>query len=123
VDSEPEFYIPDSLRARAENVKQGSSEEVIGQARDIVTIATANSLREYNLLLSAGVCPEQARIVLPHNLMTEWIWSGTLKAFHKMLVLRLDPHAQYETRIVAQKILPLIEERFPVSIKALMENN
>jgi thymidylate synthase (FAD) len=122
VDSEPEFYFPPAWRGRAENVKQGSSEEVIGQARDIVTIATANSLREYNLLLSAGVCPEQARMILPQNTMTEWIWSGTLKAFHKMLTLRLDPHTQYETRIVAEKILPLIEERFPVSIKALLEN-
>lgn len=125
VDSEPEFYIPPVFRKRAENVKQGSGVDYAGQANEhqrlILQIATEDALATYNKLTRNGVCPEQARIVLPHNLMTEWVWSGTLKAFHKMLSLRLDSHAQYETRIVAEKILPLIEQHFPISIGALLE--
>lgn len=122
VDSEPEFFIP-PLRKRAENVKQGSSEELASEHYvNMVKVATANSLQEYNLLLKGGVCPEQARMVLPQNTMTEWIWSGTLGAFLDMLVLRLDPHTQYETRIVAQLIHKEVERHFPVSTKARLES-
>lgn len=124
VDSEPEFYIPPVLRKVAESVKQGSSNDPIEQHdwhhADIGTVCR-ETLDIYNAFLAAGVCPEQARMILPQNLMTEWIWSGTLKAFHKMLSLRLDPHTQYETRLVAERILPIVEEHFPISIKALLD--
>lgn len=80
------------------------------------------SLDEYNRLISIGTCPEQARMVLPLNLMTEWIWSGTLGAVAKMLGLRLDPHTQKETRDVAIMIRDIVEPLFPVSLKALLEN-
>jgi thymidylate synthase (FAD) len=129
VDSEPEFYIPPMLRAKADNVKQGSSTEAVTDREDgtwtdwLAYQVTKSALHAYYEMLKAGICPEQARMVLPQNVMTEWIWSGTLKAFHKMLSLRLDSHTQHETRIVAEKILPLIEERFPVSIKALLNAN
>lgn len=130
VDSEPEFYFPPIWRGRADNVKQGSTdaefagEGFMGSSQlngDIQNNVLNNVLRAYNELLEAGICPEQARMILPQNTMTEWIWSGTLKAFHKMLSLRLDPHTQVETRMVATKILPLIEEHFPISIKALLD--
>lgn len=122
VDSEPEFYIPDALRGRAENVKQGSAEEATLD-NQTVWDATEESYWDYKGLLSQGVCPEQARMVLPQNTMTEWIWSGTLGAFADMLKLRLDPHAQYESRLVATKIKADIERLFPVSIKALLDND
>ena len=132
VNSEPEFYIPNQWRAKAENVKQGSSDEVIdiliehgtsgkngteNPFDDSVEIA----LETYNYLLQKGVCAEQARMVLPQNTMTEWIWSGTLGAVAKMLRLRLDPHTQYETRIVAEKIRDIVQPLFPVSLEALLK--
>jgi thymidylate synthase (FAD) len=58
---------------------------------------------------------------LPQNMMTEWWWSGTLGAFCDMLVLRLDKHTQYESRIVAEKIRDLIMPVFPVSLKARLD--
>jgi thymidylate synthase (FAD) len=123
VDSEPEFYMPD-LRARAENVKQGSADHGLGDQEDngkmILFMATEAGYTFYKDLLSLGTCPEQARMVLPQNTMTEWIWSGTLGAFADMLKLRLDPHAQYESRIVAEKIKAEVEKLFPVSSKALL---
>lgn len=126
VDDEPEFYMPDVWRAKAENVKQGSDIEPVdnelGVGAGFYDIVD-RCVSQYHWMLGQGVCPEQARMVLPHNLMTEWIWSGTLKAFHKMLTLRLDPHTQLESRIVAEKIAPQIEDIFPVSFKALMANN
>lgn len=125
VDDEPEFYFPPFWRAKADNVKQGSKEEPMRD--DNISLgfseAVERAYTEYKHMLKDGVCPEMARMVLPANLMTEWVWSGTLKAFHKMLTLRLDPHTQLESRIVAEKIAPVIEELFPVSLPALMANN
>lgn len=121
VDSEPEFYIPEVWRKAAENVKQGSSDEPVLMSMDVGRASTAAALESYKYLLKLGVCPEQARMVLPQNTMTEWIWSGTLGAWADMCRLRLDPHAQKETREVAEKISLRMADQFPVSWDALME--
>lgn len=121
VSDEPEFYIPDVFRAKAENVKQGSSEEDSGYQRQDAILHSQRCLNEYEERLSKGVCPEQARDALPLNTMTEWYWSGTLGAFADMLVLRLASGTQKESRIVAEKIKEIIEQLFPVSLKALLE--
>lgn len=131
VDSEPEFYIPESWRERADNVKQGSSDSVVEQIcfsnwhqcvpiNEAIEASTVSALRLYLDLLEEGVCPEQARMVLPQNTMTEWRWSGTLGAFLDMLVLRLDLHTQKETRIVAEKIAEHVRQLFPVSYEAYL---
>lgn len=123
VDEEPEFYFPQYWRKKAENVKQGSSEDEAnwigtnGVEKDIQQL-----LSRYQRMLENGVCAEQARMILPQNMITEWIWSGTLGAYCDMLRLRLDPHTQYESRIVAQKIYDLIYPLFPVSVKALLND-
>lgn len=125
VDSAPEFFVPTVLRQKAENVKQGSSAEPIQDHdwhhADIGTVCR-ETLDVYNNLLDIGVCAEQARMVLPQNVMTSWIWSGTLGAFADMLVLRLSPYTQAETRIVAEQIRDIVQPLFPVSLKALLEN-
>lgn len=134
VDDEPEVYMPpNGWRGKAENVKQGSSDEVVSLAA-IETAENAegncisypeelfqSSLDTYNKMLEIGVCAELARSVLPQSMMTTWIWSGTLGAFCDMLKLRLDPHTQLESRIVAQKVAEIVKELFPVSYKALVE--
>lgn len=122
VDSPPEFFIPSKLRERADNVKQGSADTTVTFITDPVRVASAAALEAYNSLLKAGVCPEQARMVLPQNTMTEWIWSGSLGAFADMCRLRLDSHTQVETQCVAQQVAAHLKEFFPVSFAALMEN-
>lgn len=122
VDSEPEFYFPDVWRGKAENVKQGSSDESVNLTVPGFPRATAQeALKAYQFLLEDGVSPEQARMVLPQNMMTEWYWSGTLGAFLDMLRLRLDPHTQKESRDVAQLIAAHVKEAFPVSYHAVLE--
>jgi thymidylate synthase ThyX len=81
----------------------------------------AKALELYNQMIADGYCAEQARQVLPQSMMTTWIWSGTLGAFCDMLVLRLDEHTQYETRVVAQQVAQIVKDLFPVSYKALVE--
>lgn len=125
VNTEPEFGEM-NFRWAAENVKQGSGEEV-----DEMTQATAHAvffqaaqvtLDAYERLLEMGICAEQARAILPVDMMTEWYWSGTLKAFHKMLSLRLDSHTQKESQIVAEGIKAIVQKHFPVSLAALLEH-
>jgi thymidylate synthase (FAD) len=75
VDDEPEFYTPDVWRGRSADKKQGS-EGVVNDVKIGDITLTAKVL--YNSLIDRGVCPEQARMVLPQSTMTEWYWSGTL---------------------------------------------
>ena len=120
VNDAPEFYFPEVWRKAAANVKQGSSEEGVELTFNYAESAAGVSLSAYENLLSLGVCAEQARMVLPQNTMTEWIWSGTLYAWSRMCALRLDPHTQKETREVAQLVSSTMAEVFPTSWEFLM---
>ena len=112
VDSEPEFYVPDEWRGRSEDKKQGSDGVVeVGKIGDI----SLTSKVLYNSLLDRGVCPEQARMVLPQSTMTEWYWSGSLDAFADMCKLRTTDDTQYETRVAAVLLSNKMLELFPVS--------
>ena len=143
VDDEPEFYMPDVWRGRSADKKQGSSGEV--KIEDYALLATGrykcevipaptkpayNTYGEidnvydqmmglYDGLLKMGVAPEQARMVLPQSMMTEWYWSGSLDAFASMCHLRCKQDTQLETRLVAEQIDDKMAELFPVSWEAL----
>jgi thymidylate synthase (FAD) len=133
VSTEPEFYLPDYWRKSASNVKQGSSDDAVKFAvkwydndgvfygDERVQNETQRALSTYLGLLSEGVCAEQARMVLPQNTMTEWIWSGSLYAFARVCNLRLDSHTQKETQIVAEQISKHMSELFPESWKVLVK--
>jgi thymidylate synthase (FAD) len=146
VDNYPQYYVPDVWRGRSEDKKQGSSDKRITKLKqynldsshlpddksyygDIIekhvpineeVRTVVNKLDSlYHELLDSGVAPEQARMVLPQSMMTEWYWSGTLYAFAKMCGLRLKEDTQAETRIVAEKIEDVMAELYPVSWEAL----
>ena len=126
VDSEPEFYIPAEWRGRPDgSVKQGSGEPVSYQAlvEAVVKKTTAEALATYNALLSSGIAPEMARMVLPQNTMTEWYWTGSLMFWARVCRQRLDVHAQAESRQVAQLVSQHMRELFPVSWDVLMMMN
>jgi len=119
VDNDPEFYVPDVWRGRSADKKQGS-DGVINDIRPSVARNMVEDCRQnYNYLLAKGVSPEQARMVLPQSMMTEWYWSGTMKAVHKMCSLRCKPDTQLETQIVANHIDEEMANLFPVSWEAL----
>ena len=117
VDNEPEFYFPSKWRERAVDKKQGSGKDL---DFTVDPRSCLIALQTYNDALRNGVAPEQARMVLPQNTMTEWYWSGTLSAWASMLALRCKPDTQQETREVADKALHIIKDLFPVSISALL---
>ena len=123
VDSEPEFYRPDFWRARADNAKQGSSDWEVTLFDCPATTSESEAILAYKALLDADVCPEQARMVLPQSMMTEWYWSGSLDAFADMCKLRCKPDTQAETAEVAWEIDCSMVKLFPVSWRALREND
>jgi thymidylate synthase (FAD) len=118
VDDEPELYEAPIWRGRAEDKKQGSEGEVISNAN--VFYHNTQSLMIYKQLINEGVCPEQARMVLPQSMMTEWYWSGSLDAFADMCNLRCASDTQVETQNVAIQISRKMRSLFPVSWEALV---
>ena len=120
VDEEPEFYVPDQWRGRSDDKKQGS-EGFVDVDKSLIEETHGQAEVTYQELLSLGVAPEQARMVLPQSTMTEWYWSGSLDAFAAMCKLRCASDTQYESRIVADQISDHMEGLFPVSWQALME--
>ena len=122
VDTVPVFHIPTQWRGKAEDRKQGSSKETVDlnfKVTDKIMDLHTNALELYEQLLEANVAPEQARIILPQSMYTEWYWTGSLYAFARICNLRISEDAQEETQYVAQKISTLIETKFPISWKYL----
>jgi len=118
----PDCFIPKKLRKRAENVKQGSADESIDNEAavlDLITTYTAQTVNFYEQLLDVGVCPEQARAVLPQSMYTEFIETGSLAAYARIFGLRAQPDAQREIQEYANAVGQLLEPLFPVSWKAL----
>jgi thymidylate synthase (FAD) len=79
-----------------------------------------NALTTYDLMIKEGVAPEQARAILPQNMMTSWYWSGSLDAWARMCNLRLKDDTQHETTLVAEQIDQRMLGLFPVSWEALV---
>ena len=138
VDSPPEFFWPDKWRGRAADKKQGSSDEVITELKpwpnrddpfasrpipmeNAQQIVLNNALHMYNHMLASGVAPEQARMILPQNMYTEFYMTGNLRAFSHFLKLRLDAHAQIEVQQVAKLVYDILLPLFPVSMEALLK--
>ena len=121
VDDPPEFYNPKVWRGKPKNSKQGSDGEVEDQNSAKLILEQTNLLayKNYNTMIAAGVAPEQARMILPQTMMTEWCWSGSLQAFARVCKQRLDDHTQEETQVIAGLIQERAAALFPVSWEAL----
>jgi len=119
VDDTPEFYDPIVWRGRAKDRKQGSDGSTEVSSMEYV-FACYKAIEMYESLLKDGVAPEQARMVLPQSMYTEWFWSGSLDAFANMAKLRLKADTQEETRLIAKQISEQMEDKFPVAWKALL---
>jgi thymidylate synthase (FAD) len=104
-----EFYMPPVWKGAPDNKKQGANADVeITEIEhpifggtilvsELVAESNNNAQGTYNDLLDWGIAPEQARMVLPLSLMTEWYWTGSLDAMARICKDRLGPGAQGET--------------------------
>lgn len=122
VASEPEFFVPEKWRAKAANVKQGSSDEAV-RLNDNVSNeyqkALAAAMRAYTYMLSCGVAPELARICLPQSMYTSYYVTGSLMAFARAYNLRAKDDAQKEIQQLAGEWDKIISDLYPVSWQAL----
>ena len=123
VDSPPEFYEPKEWRRRASNAKQGSSNEIVDISKGAYMNEYQKALKScewtYKHLLRLGVCPEQARMVLPQSMYTSYYVTGSLYAFARAYNLRSDPHAQQEIQYLASLWDKIINVLYPDSWSAL----
>jgi len=111
-----EFYTPPTLRRQAENNRQASVEDADfddAALRDEIAAHNRACLAFYEHLLAAGVCREQARGVLPQNMMVTFWGTVDLNNLLHFLDLRDSPHAQWEIREYAVAIKQLIEPYIP----------
>jgi thymidylate synthase (FAD) len=121
VDDEPTFHIP-VFRTRAPGKKQGSNEDVHVQTdefSEFLMLQCRNAVTSYKTMLQNNIPPEQARLVLPQNMMTEFIETGSIAAYARLCNLRISPDAQKEIRDVAGRVADELKNKFPVSWKAL----
>ena len=126
VSYEAETYTPNEWRKAALNKKQGSSDETVdinpsNQIVDIYQQAVDSSLWTYDRLIQKGVCPEQARMVLPQSTYTEYYVTGSLYAWARAFNLRSSSDAQKENQDLAWKWDEILMEKFPYSWVALTE--
>lgn len=119
-----EFYKPtlDNIRQQSKINKQGGDEKIddlsasnfLFQIEDMCI----KSYQKYEQGLESGISREQARMILPLNLYTEWYWKIDLHNLFHFLALRCDSHAQWEIRVFAEAILELIKPIVPFSVEA-----
>lgn len=127
-DENLQFYEPDAFRTQHKTNRQASNkDELINpeleqyfylQASDKIRGHHQTTVSLYNELITAGICREQARGVLPQNLYTEYYGTANLSNLLKFIDLRLDSHAQWEIQRVAEAVLTILTELFPVTVES-----
>lgn len=123
IKSTPEIYVPDEFRAApVGSIKQGSGETHPSSKHWMCRYLskTREAVEEYEDMIAGGVCPEQARFILPQGAMVNWIWTGSLLAYARFYKLRADGHAQKEIQELAGQIDAIVRPLFPVSWSALV---
>lgn len=120
---EVECYVPTLVLSRPASLMKDKAQPM---PQDIALdfqyyIANANktAVREYIGLIKLGVAPEQARMVLPQSMITEWIWTGSLFGFAEVYNQRSGEHAQYEANLFADELNTIMSKLFPICWKAL----
>lgn len=125
VTTEVEFYDMTTFHGVPSNKKQGRGKtlgvhetfKAGGSYIDSCTDAYDN----YNHLMEVhGVCPEEARAVLPQSTMTEFMWTGSLMAFVRVIQQRSDPGSQLIAQQFAALLHGEIKDIYPKSYAALI---
>ena len=118
-----ECFVPETVFARPQKLMtqaaQAVEPEITKAISEIIEYANRRAVREYESLVGLGVAPEQARMVLPQSMMTEWVWTGSLYGWASMYNQRSSEHAQYEVRLFAEEVSKIMSELFPICWKAL----
>lgn len=131
VDFSDSYTTIKEWRKQATNSKQGSAEPLEEYHQENFSDLEASVINYckgiYDRMIKAGIAKEQARTILPLNLNTTFMWTGSLLAFLHLFDLRLKPDTQQETREIAQEMLRLVqnieENPFKHTLKAFGYGN
>lgn len=121
IPEEPGVYIPEEWHTRPEDIKQGAgnvheNSEMWGQA---ACEQTKNAVALYNQAVGSGIAPEEARTILPLNMMTTVVWTGSLLFWSRVVNQRVDGHAQLAAQVLGKQISAIVGPLFPVSWREL----
>lgn len=125
ISTRPEYFVPPYFRTKAANVKQGSGEEhpTSYQWLEHYKDVCDSAIDSYEQMIAQGICPEQARFILPQGCEVNWVWTGSLYAFANFYNQRSDSHAQKEIQELAAQVDAIIAPLFPVSWSALTKGS
>jgi len=135
-----EFYIPrpEHLAPQSKQNHQGRSEQALQGAEaarvlDLLKNDSSQCYDHYEEMLNLnqdggvkdesklGLARELARMNLTLNYYTQWYWKVDLHNLFHFLMLRADPHAQYEIRVYADVMLDLVKKWVPFAYEAFDE--
>jgi thymidylate synthase (FAD) len=120
---EDSFHVPnkDSFINRIAHNEHYESGEWVDAATNrlsnLVKDMNGFAFKTYKELLDHNIPRELARMVLPLNLYTEFYWQMDLHNLLHFLELRMEEHAQLETREFAYAIYYFVEKACPITIK------
>lgn len=137
-DENVQFYNPTTFRTQHEKNRQASNldetDPVLYVSKSMFTsdqhdVRASNALKRhveesvrlYELMLNAGVAREQARMVLPQNMYTEYYGTVNLNNLLKFVILRDDAHAQLEIQVVGKAVRDIATDLFPTAMNAFNE--
>ena len=119
------YFTPDEIREQCKNNRQASagnlSEDDTKQTIEEMNDIHTKCLELYEKFLDRGVPKEQARGVLPQNLMTEFFMTGNLRNWVHFIRLREHAGAQAEVQKIARLCRELIIDKFGYAGKVLLE--
>jgi len=121
VTHDGDFHIPDVIRRKDKNVKQGSSSEAIEANDELKKLWEDHYKASYELYeksLAMGAAPEQARSLLGVGFYTTLVWQMDISNILKYMRLRSDPHAQLEIRLLSNIFEEIVKEYFPTIYSA-----
>ena len=121
-----QFYEPKMFRTQHKTNRQASNAEDLinpvlscgSDCDEMVMLHHQMSLDLYERMMSAGVCREQARGVLPQNLYTEYYGTVNLSNLLKFIDLRTHEGAQWEIQKVAEACLEIATDLYPETVGA-----
>ena len=123
---EEQMYMPTGLRAQSQSNRQRGEGNLAPGDEDAgkgeIEMAYKESYEHYQDLIARGVAREQARLVLPLGIYTEFYWKQDLHNLFHFLKLRLAQEAQEEIRVYAEAIAQIVSERVPVCWQAFNEH-
>lgn len=121
-----DFYFPEIWRKQSEDNRQSSKDRLNEKDEGIFLrefpMLVNECLYFYENMIENGVCREQARMVLPQNMMVKFVAKVDLKNLLDFLILRLHPHAQWEIQQYAKAIVELITPVVPETMKLFTES-